>query len=89
MRLYQYTGGADFVKLNACAVNIGSAADGSLYRIRSSGKVSHLLSDGDTWKSDDSTQGNGTPVNISVCRFRRERMAMWARPLQYLFVGPR
>jgi hypothetical protein len=63
MRAFQYTAGAtDFVKLGFCAVNIGAAPDGTLYRIRSSGNVSHLVNG--TWISDPSAGGNGTPVKI-------------------------
>ena len=62
MRIYQYTGGADFAKVSYCAVNIAAAPDGSLYRIRSSGNVSHLVSG--SWIADPTAGGNGTPTKI-------------------------
>lgn len=64
MRIYQYTGGTDFAKVSYCAVNIAAALDGSLYRIRSSGNVSHLVSG--SWVSDPTAGGNGTPTKIVV-----------------------
>lgn len=39
-------------------------ADGTLYRIRGSGAVSHLVNG--SWISDPSAGGNGTPVKIAV-----------------------
>lgn len=64
MQIYQYTGGADFNRFYYCAVHIGVGADGTLYRIRSSGAVSHLVNG--SWVSDPSAGGNGTPVKIAV-----------------------
>jgi hypothetical protein len=64
MQIYQYTGGTDFARFNYCAVHIGVGADGTLYRIRSSGNVTHLVNG--TWISDPTAGGNGTPVKIAV-----------------------
>lgn len=65
-RIYHYTGGTDFAKLSYCALHIASAADGTLYRIRSSGNVSHLIDNNGTWVTDTSAGGNGTPLKISA-----------------------
>lgn len=62
MQIYQYTGGADFARFNYCAVHIGAAPDGTLYRIRSSGNVTHLVNG--SWISDPTAGGNGTPAKI-------------------------
>jgi hypothetical protein len=65
MRVFQRTSGAtNFVKLGYCAIHIGAASDGTFYRIRSSGNVSHVVSG--TWVSDPSAGGNGTPVKVVV-----------------------
>jgi hypothetical protein len=64
MQIYQYTGGADFARFNYCAVHIGAAPDGTLYRIRSSGNVTHLVNG--AWISDPTAGGNGTPTKIVV-----------------------
>ncbi len=64
MQIYQYTGGTDFARFYYCAVHIGVGADGTLYRIRGSGAVSHLVNG--AWISDPSAGGNGTPVKIAV-----------------------
>jgi hypothetical protein len=65
-RVYHYTGGADFQPLSLCALHITSAPDGTLYRIRSSGNVSHLADQNNTWVTDTSAGGNGTPIKISA-----------------------
>ncbi len=64
MRAYLYTGGTDFVAQNFCAVNISVGADGTLYRIRGSGNVSHFVSG--SWVSDTTAGGNGTPIKLAV-----------------------
>jgi hypothetical protein len=64
LRGFLYSGGANFVAQNFCALHVGAAADGSLYRIRSSGNVTHLV--GSTWVADPSAGGNGTPVKVAV-----------------------
>jgi hypothetical protein len=62
MQIYQYTGGTDFARFYYCAVHIAAAPDGTLYRIRGGGAVSHLVNG--SWVSDPSAGGNGTPVKI-------------------------
>lgn len=62
MQIYQYTGGTDFARFNYCAVHIAAAPDDTLYRIRSSGNVTHLVNG--SWVSDPSAGGNGTPIKI-------------------------
>jgi hypothetical protein len=66
MRIYQYTGGTDFAKVSYCALHISAASDGSLYRIRSSGNVTHFDNATGTWIADTSAGGNGTPKKIVV-----------------------
>lgn len=63
-RIYHYTGGVDFAKMSYCALHIAAAVDGTLYRIRSSGNVAHLV--GTSWVADTSAGGNGTPKKISA-----------------------
>jgi len=62
--IYQYTGGTDFEALGYCAVHIGAALDGTMYRIYSNGNVSVLT--GTTWTNIPSAGGNGTPVKLAV-----------------------
>src|SRR3954471_13266254 len=62
MQIYQYTGGADFARFNYCAVHIGAAPDGTLYRIRSSGNVTHLVNG--LWIFASTAGGDGEPTKI-------------------------